>query len=259
MEEKITNSDSANQAQSVECTKCHKQVPATRGEKTEKGFVCSECITKQKKRKHNIIVGSCVALLVAASVCGGVYMSSSDSTKTGESFDGVSQINDSMNLYVDSADVNFDLSSATAVSSPVSTQAPVSNFAEFKNLVQKNVSQAGKSKDKSIVIPTVASLFDINTNYLVSGSENIVKELADIYLKTDKKAIVLVEGFTCDLGGKELNEKLSKLRAETIKNILVDAGIPSENIETKWYGKSKFGEFNYQNKSDYRRVIVSIK
>lgn len=68
-----------------------------------------------------------------------------------------------------------------------------------------------------------------------------------------------MEGFTCDLGGETLNNKLSEARAEVVKNILMNAGIPEQNIEMKWYGKSRFGEFKYSNKSDYRRVTISVE
>lgn len=39
----------------------------------------------------------------------------------------------------------------------------------------------------------------------------------------------------------------------------MNAGIPEQNIEMKWYGKSRFGEFKYSNKSDYRRVTISVE
>lgn len=42
-------------------------------------------------------------------------------------------------------------------------------------------------------------------------------------------------------------------------NILTNAGIPEQNIEMKWYGKSRFGEFKYTDKSEYRRVTISVK
>ena len=68
-----------------------------------------------------------------------------------------------------------------------------------------------------------------------------------------------MEGFTCDLGSEALNNKLSEARAEAVKNILTKAGIPERNIEMKWYGKSRFGEFKYTDKSEYRRVTISVK
>lgn len=87
----------------------------------------------------------------------------------------------------------------------------------------------------------------------------MVREFAAVYNKTNKEATIFVEGFTCDLGGIDLNNKLSEVRAETVKKILVNAGIPENKIEVKWYGKSRFNEFKYSDKSEYRRVILSVK
>lgn len=155
--------------------------------------------------------------------------------------------------------MKFDLSTATAVSSPVSTQAPISNLADFKNVFAQNVADATNENAQNVVIPSVSPLFEINTDHFINDGEALVREFAAVYNKTNKEAAILVEGFTCDLGGIDLNNKLSEVRAETVKNILVNAGIPENKIEVKWYGKSRFNEFKYADKSEYRRVILSIK
>lgn len=53
------------------------------------------------------------------------------------------------------------------------------------------------------------------------------------YLQTNKQATILVEGYTCNLGSDKLNQKLSELRADAVKKVLVEAGVPSDKIETK--------------------------
>ena len=164
-----------------------------------------------------------------------------------------------MELSVDSNNVEIDLASKTAASNSVSAQAPISNLSSFKHVLSQNIESSKKDKSGKLVIPSVSPLFGINTNYFVGDGEALVKEFASTFAKTDKKAKLLVEGFTCDLGGETLNNKLSEARAEVVKNILMNAGIPEQNIEMKWYGKSRFGEFKYSNKSDYRRVTISVE
>ena len=249
--------NNSNNAQTVECSKCHKTVNSTDGVQSTNGFVCNECV-KTKKHKRYIIGGSCAALLAALGITTGVYMSS-PSERTADGFAGVGEITDSMNIEVDSANISFDMSTATISSAPISTQAPISNLAEFKRAVEQNVADASNSKSKNLVLPTVGAMFEINTNYFVSGAEDVVKELAQTYLKTNKQSIILVEGFTCDLGGSQINMRLSKLRADAVRKVLENAGVPSDKIETKWFGKSRNAEFKYANQSDYRRVIISIK
>lgn len=239
--------------QSVKCSKCHKQVSPTDGVQKSNRFVCNECLGKGKKRTLLAIIG---VVVVAAVI---VWIFSGNSKRTGEGFEGVGEIQDSVSLSVNVNEVKFDLSTATAVSSPVSTQAPISNLAEFKNVFAQNMASATEENSKNIVIPSVSPLFEINTNHFVNDGNALVREFASVYNKTNKEANILVEGFTCDLGGVNMNNKLSEVRAETVKKILVDAGIPEDKIEVKWYGKSRFNEFKYSDKSEYRRVILSVR
>lgn len=254
MEEKKTQNQSANQ-KTVECSKCHKHVSQTEGEQTSKGFVCTECSNKAKKKK--IIAGGILTIIVVAAI--GSWFAFGNSQRTGEGFSGVGEVSDSMALYVDSNKVSINLATMTAASSSVSTQAPVSNLADFKHQLDKNVDSASKGKEKQLVIPSVSPLFEINTNYFAGEGEALVKEFASAFAKTNKEAKLLVEGYTCDLGGNSLNENLSKSRAEAVKNVLVQAGVPEGQIEIKWYGKSRFKDFKYSDKSEYRRVVLSVK
>ena len=254
MEEKKQQNQTSNTQQSVECSKCHKQVSSTDGVQKSNGFVCNECISKSKKRILPTAIGGVV--VVAAII---VWVLTGNSKRTGEGFEGVGEIQDSVSLSVNTNEVKFDLSTATAVSSTVSTQAPISNLADFKNVFAQNVADATDENSKNIVIPSVSPLFEINTDHFINDGEALVREFAAVYNKTNKETAILVEGFTCDLGGIDLNNKLSEVRAETVKKILVNAGIPENKIEVKWYGKSRFNEFKYSDKSEYRRVILSVK
>ena len=254
MEEKKQQKQMSGTQQSVECSKCHKQVSSTDGVQKPNGFVCNECITKRKRQTLLAAIGTVV---VVAAILAWIF--SGDSKRTGEGFEGVGEIQDSVSLSVNTNEVKFDLSTATAVSSTISTQAPISNLADFKNVFAKNVADATGKNAKDIVIPSVSPLFEINTDHFINDGEALVREFAAVYNKTNKEATIFVEGFTCDLGGVNLNNKLSEVRAETVKKVLVDAGIPENKIEVKWYGKSRFNEFKYSDKSEYRRVILSVK
>ena len=214
-----------------------------------------EEVKNTNKKRKMIIGGAAIGAIILA---GGYYYSTS-SIRNGAGFDGVVQISDSMNVKVDSADVSFNLSTATAVSSPVSTQSPIANITDFHRALGKNVSDARKNGDGSILIPSIGAMFAINTNIFVGDGEEVVNAFADTYLKTNKTAMIVIEGYTCDLGEDRINTELSKLRAETAKSVLVEAGVPSDKIEIKWYGKTRNKEFSYKDISEYRRVIVSIK
>lgn len=254
-EKKIQNQHATATQQTVECSKCHTKVAASEGVQTSKGFVCTKCSNKTKKK---IIIIAVVIIVIVAAVLG-FWFTFGNSPRTGEGFNGVGEITDSMSLAVDSNNVSIDLATVTAASSSVSTQAPVSNLADFKHELDRNVTTASKGNEKQLIIPSVSPLFEINTNYFTGDGEALVKEFASTFAKTNKKAKLMVEGYTCDLGGDAMNENLSKSRAEAVKNILVQAGVPEEQIEVKWYGKSRFKDFKYSDKSEYRRVVLSVK
>lgn len=254
MEEKENKKQMSDIQQIVECSKCHKQVSSTYGTQKTNGFVCNECVRKGKKR---ILITVIVIAFFALAIILCFFLSNSN--RSGEGFEGVGEIKDSISVSVNTNEVKFDLSTAVAVSSPVSTQAPISNLADFKNVFTQNVTNAAEENSKDIVIPSVSPLFEINTDHFVNDGQSLVREFASVYNKTNKQATILVEGFTCDLGGINLNNKLSEVRAELVKRILLSADIPEDKIEVKWYGKSRFKEFKYTDKSEYRRVIISIK
>ena len=240
--------------QLVKCSKCHKEVASTEGETKPSGFICNDCL---KKKKRTLVIGGLCGLAVVA-IAAALLLTNKQS-KTGTGFNGVGEIKDSMELSVGTNNVNINLSTKTAASNSVSPQAPISNLSSFKHVLSQNIEKSKKDKSGKLLIPAVSPLFGINTNYFVGDGEALVKEFASTFAKTDKKAKLLVEGFTCDLGSEALNNKLSEARAEAVKNILTNAGIPEQNIEMKWYGKSRFGEFKYTDKSEYRRVTISVK
>ena len=240
----------------IKCTKCQKEILEENAFKTKKGPICEDCRKKAIKRKR-IIAGSSSAGIIAAAVAA-ITLTTTD-PKTGVGFDGVTDIQDSVTLKASMGDTNFDISTAVVQSSTVSVGQTVNDIESFNSALSQNISNAKNSKENKFEIPSIGAMFEINTNYFANGGQNLISEFAKAYLQTNKQATILVEGYTCDLGGEQLNTNLSKLRAEAVKKTLVDAGGPSDKIETKCYGKSRFKDFNYPNKSDYRRVIVSIK
>lgn len=239
---------------SVECSKCHKEVSSADGVQKTNGFVCSECVQKVKKRTT---IGVLSGLILIAGLMSWLMMGNKQ--RTGDGFEGVGEINDSISVIVDSNNVKFELSATTAISTSVSTQNPISNLEDFKHTFAEIVSNANEENSTELVIPSISILFEINTNYFKNEGEVLVREFASAYAKTNKKATILVEGYTCDLGNSNLNDRLSAVRVQTVKKVLIDAGIPENMIETKWYGKSRYSEFNYPAKSDYRCVILSIR
>ena len=96
MEENKSKSD----IQLVECSKCHKKVASTEGVTKPSGFICNDCL---KKKKRTLVLGGLCGFAVVAIAA--VFLLTNKQSKTGAGFNGVGEIKDSMELSVDSNNV----------------------------------------------------------------------------------------------------------------------------------------------------------
>jgi len=80
--------------------------------------------------------------------------------------------------------------------------------------------------------------FEFNKAALLSMNREVLSRIAGILLSS-KGYSIKVHGHTDDVGSQAYNLELSEKRAEAVRDYLVQAGISSEIITTKGYGKSK--------------------
>lgn len=242
---------------SIECSKCHKMVSPENGQKQKNGkFLCNECLAKSKRNKIIAVcafLGCCIAAAIAW------FVIASPDKRTASGFDGVSEINDSVNVEIDSINVDFNLATATITSVPVSTQAPVNNIEDFKRIVAQNVDAAKTSKTNRLSIPVSSVQFGFKSAILSANAYNLIKEIVSLYNQTSKENRIVVEGYACNIGEDAPNDYISQQRAEAVKNALIENGLDANNITIHWYGKSKNSEFNLPKNEDNRRVLISIK
>ena len=72
---------------------------------------------------------------------------------------------------------------------------------------------------------------------------------------------MLVEGHTDSSGGDEYNLKLSRLRAEAVRSVLVAGGVSPERVESQGYGKTRPVASNAtaEGKAQNRRVEIVLQ
>lgn len=239
----------------MKCIKCQKDVLVQNGVNTPNGFVCNDCMKKGKSKKAAIIAGSVLLLAIVGIVV--YFVQSKKSGAVG--FEGVTNVQDSVNVSVQKPVKTFNLNEAVAQANPVAAGQTIDNIESFKRVFAENVQKAKELNNGSVVIPNINVLFNFNSSVISSMGDELLREYANAYLQTNKEAVVLVEGFTCNIGGDDANNWMSEQRAKNVQQALIAAGIPESKLEVKWYGKSRFNEFNYSDKSEYRRVILSIK
>lgn len=238
----------------MKCIKCHKDVLVQNGVNSQKGFVCNDCIKKEKSKK--IIITGCFLLLAIVGII--IYFIQSKKN-SGVGFEGVNNIQDSVSVSIQQPVATFSIDKAVAQANPVIAGQTIDNIESFKRVFVENVQKAKETNDGSVIIPNVSLMFSFSSSTISSKSNELLKEYAKAYLQTNKEAIILVEGFTCNIGSNDVNNWISEQRAKNVQRALILAGIPQNKIEVKWYGKSRFNEFKYPSKSEYRRVILSVK
>ena len=233
----------------VKCKKCGTQVSESESKKTSKGVLCKKCA-----RKRTLMWVIPIALVVLAGAATAIVLSTRE--KSIDGFENNTAINDSINVVVQDDSTLFQLADAIAVA-PSSASETASNIESFKKLLEQSRAEAEEQNNGQITIPSIYTLFDYRSSVVKDNA--LLKEYANAYSETNKEAKVLIEGYACNLGTDEVNNRISQERAENVKRILAENGIPEGNIEVKWYGKSRNAEFNYNSKEEYRRVVVSIK
>lgn len=238
----------------MKCTKCHKDTAVQNGINKPNGFICNDCIKKRKTA--TIVIVCCILILVLFALV--IYLSTSKE-KNVIGFDGVGNIQDSVSVTVQEPEADFILEQTVAQANPVSAGQTIDNIEAFKRAFTENVEKAEELNNGSIIIPNINILFNFNSFDISSTGNELLDAYAKAYLLTNKEAILLVEGFACNIGSDDANNRISEQRAKAVKNILVSCGVSENKIETCWYGKSRNKEFSYSNMEDYRRCIISIK
>jgi outer membrane protein OmpA-like peptidoglycan-associated protein len=96
---------------------------------------------------------------------------------------------------------------------------------------------------------------------VLSESDNLLRQVADVLLRSPQVELVEVQGHTDSTGGRELNMTLSQQRADAVRDWLVKAGVAAERLQAKGYGPEQpiRPNNNAQNRAINRRVQFIIR
>ena len=111
----------------VKCIKCHNDVLVQNGVNTQKGFVCNDCMKREKSKKTTIITG-CVLLLAIVGIV--IYFVHS-SKNSGIGFEGVNNIQDSVSVSIQQPITTFSIDKAVAQANPVIAGQTIDNIESF--------------------------------------------------------------------------------------------------------------------------------
>ncbi len=102
-------------------------------------------------------------------------------------------------------------------------------------------------------------LFDLNKATIRDESEEALESIADL-MEEYPNTIFHIEGHTDSTGSAEYNEKLSRERAQSVKDYLIEAGIPESRLTSEGYGEERPIATNNTaaGRQENRRVEISL-
>lgn len=232
----------------IKCSVCGKEFSANEVSKNKKGnYICKKC-----RKKRVILWCAIIVALIAAAI--GVYCYVSNRPIEGN---GLSVLIETPDIEIQELP-EFKLSEATPIA-PSSVGQTIDNLKSFKELMAQNIAAAQESNAKSIEIPCISALFAFNSAKMDAIGKDLILEFISAYKQTNQQAKITINGYACNIGTNEANNSVSQARAKAVGDFIVSNGIPEENIEITWFGKSMNSMFDYPEMKDYRRVIIGIK
>lgn len=117
---------------------------------------------------------------------------------------------------------------------------------DWKGIASQKASQIGLHFNKNAFSP------DDNADASIKDLSEILENHPDINL--------LIIGHTCNLGSKETNLRLGLRRANSLKEILMNKGIPASRItsESRYYSEPLVPNTSEENRAKNRRAEVEI-
>ncbi|MGE8499474.1 MAG: OmpA family protein [Pseudomonas sp.] len=103
-------------------------------------------------------------------------------------------------------------------------------------LEEQMVSLATTETERGLVMTLGDVLFDTGHADLKASANRTVLKLVQ-FLQLNPRRIVRIEGYSDSSGDKQENQALSRARAQTVADVLVDLGIDAKRIEVQGYGE----------------------
>lgn len=104
-------------------------------------------------------------------------------------------------------------------------------------LEEQMASLATAETDRGLVVTLGDVLFDAGHADLKASANRTVLKLVQ-FLQLNPRRVVRIEGYSDSSGDRQENLELSRARAQTVADVLVDLGIDATRVEVQGYGES---------------------
>ncbi len=103
----------------------------------------------------------------------------------------------------------------------------------------------------------IKMIFFANAKADISSQEIVkINEVVEHYKKDSTISHIVIEGYASKTGSKAFNQKISQLRAENVRNSLINAGIPQDKLSIVHYGDDGLKQLSTE--AENRRVEFRI-
>lgn len=142
-------------------------------------------------------------------------------------------------------------------------EEPKSPFISSPVLGKQTNKENANLRELVDILSITKILFDLDKDdpKVAKKDEDNINKVAQI-LKDDPSLILIVEGYTCDLGSKEHNMALGKRRANNTRDYFISKGVPVDQIETYSYTAdqdSSIENIKSNLREEHRAAIFRIK
>ncbi|MGH8351935.1 MAG: OmpA family protein [Pseudomonas sp.] len=104
-------------------------------------------------------------------------------------------------------------------------------------LEEQMVNLAASETERGLVMTLGDVLFDTGRAELKAAANRTVLKLVQ-FLQLNPRRVVRIEGYTDSEGDEQMNRELSRARAQTVADVLVDLGIDAKRIQVDGYGEA---------------------
>jgi outer membrane protein OmpA-like peptidoglycan-associated protein len=134
---------------------------------------------------------------------------------------------------------------------------------QAEEALKSTLSQLAQVREEArgLIVTLPGSIyFDVNKTDVKPAMRDRLSQIARALAAVPGRH-VLVEGHTDSTGGDEYNLKLSRLRAESVRSILVAGGVSPDRVESQGYGKTRpvASNASADGRAQNRRVEVVVQ
>ncbi len=143
---------------------------------------------------------------------------------------------------------------------PATQQPTIKEIRDTVRLVKRDTVKVIKKDTITIKEKAEIPKDKVWSIYFKNGQDKLTSEnkndLAHFIGTLEKSSVIFIEGYTDKSGSAKLNEKISKIRAESVKKYLITVGISADKMWVKAYGE-KFA--TKENDPQERLVLIRAK